>query len=181
MQSINGIGRSLIEVFAGIGGDAPTTPLFSYLFPLTQHGGYSEDWNEQSIMHQLINFDKIKKSFGFYGLWSLSWEAFPLGIKPILALQNILNNQNGNTIVFTPKVNYPSVGAPRKFTVNIISPGLHIVIYDDLAIPGNFGVKITLETTTVMDINMFDPNPFVPPPGVSYMTTLGGIMEINKT
>ncbi len=156
--NINGIGKSRLRGELKTGGDAPGTGI-TYTFPLTEQGGFEENWEEQVLTTQLIkDFEEIivgKKSFGN---WKLSWVNFPSTQDAISNIADAINNRNSYNWFFTPKVGYG-----REFAVNIGKDGLKIITSDNQMSPGSFGASISFRTKKVQNINVIKTVAPLPP------------------
>jgi hypothetical protein len=151
IAQLNGIGKSKIEVFL----PARTSPFFEYTFPLTEKGGFTFQYEEDSFKHVLQNLDSsapskelVKFINGYWTKFMLSWENFPLPLSAAQAIIRTLNAQGRGRVVnsfkFTPKISLPDL----FWYVLPVLPNntLQLLNSDSPYDIGNYGMVIGFET-----------------------------------
>lgn len=164
IAQLNGIGKSKIEVFD----TERTAPIYTYTFPLTEKGGFTLQYEEDSFKHMLQNLNSaapskeiVKFMVGFWTKFMLSWENFPATLETAKALITILNSQGRGRVVnrfkFTPKISVPDLWWN---TLPILPNNtLQLLNSDNRYDIGNYGLVIGFESiTTEPTIRYADPN-----------------------
>ena len=164
IAQLNGIGKSKIEVFD----PERVAAIYTYTFPLTEKGGFTFQYEEDSFKHILQNLDTsapskelVKFMTGYWTKFVLSWENFPASIATAKALITTLNLQGRGRVTrrfkFTPKISLPDL----FWDVLPVLPNstLQLLNSDSIYDIGNYGLVIGVESITTDPLIRYqDPN-----------------------
>lgn len=148
---VYGIGKSKL---VGTATEDASAPQKTYLLPLTEQGGFSVQWSDESFIHRLISLDITTMSIeerqqviNGFGNFNLSWAGLPMPYSFGEDIVELWNIRKRYTWEFYPKYE-DYIGIPElSFAVNIIgTEGLTFQTSDTIYSPGTFGIKLFLRT-----------------------------------
>jgi len=158
IEQLYGIGKS--KVVCTPSEAASSAPPRTFIFPLTEQGGFRMLFDDNTITQRFISIDTSLKSISErqividgFGNFFLSWAGIPMPYSFLSDCIDLWNIRDRYAFKFYPKYEQ-YIGSPDLyFDINLIAAeGLEISTSDSQTNRGNYGIKLYFRTTTNIKI-----------------------------